>query len=151
MPPYRRRNMTDAEMRVWLESQYDINEKSCWVWKNRKDADGYVRVQWHGKMMRVHRLYWLLSGRTIPAGLEMCHGIGCSKACFNPEHLRADTRSANMLDRHADGTAPTKLSAEQVRDIRLDPRSSRVIADAYGVAQSSINNIKLGKRWSWLV
>jgi len=143
--------MTDAEMRAWLETQHDLNERGCWVWKGSKVAQGYGQIKWHGKMVRVHRLYWLLSGRTIPAGLEMCHGTGCSKACYNPDHLRPDTRSANMLDKHADGTMHTKLTEEQVKAIRLDPRTQQVIADAYGVRQGDISKIKLGKTWKWLV
>jgi len=148
---YRRRGMTDAEMRAWLENQYDLNEGACWIWKGRKDVDGRGRVWGRGKDMLVHRLYWLLSGRTIPEGLVICHAIGCSKACYNPDHLRPDTQSANELDKHADGTMHTKLTEDQVRSIRIDERSQRVIADEYGVNHTTIGGIKSGRIWSWVI
>ena len=138
-------------MFAWLQDQYIINEKGCWVWIHSTDTGGYGRVGWHEKLMLVHRLYWLLSGRTIPAGLGMCHGIGCSKACYNPEHLRPDTRSANRLDQHADGTMPAKLTADQVRAIRLDKRTQQAIGDAYKVSRETIKDIKSGRSWTWLV
>ena len=147
----RPKNMSDADMLSWLQTQYDLNENSCWVWKGGKFADGYGQVKWKGRNPKTHRLYWLLSGGTIPEGLDMCHGPGCSKACFNPEHLRPDTVSANMLDKHRDGTFTTaKLTQEQVRAIRADMRSQREIADEYGVARETISHIKTGKSWSWV-
>ena len=148
--PYRPHNMSDAEMLSWLETQYDLNENGCWIWRNSKDGGGYGRVGWKGRLTCPHRLYWLLSGRIIPEGLEMCHGPGCSKACFNPEHLRPDTGSANSLDRHRDGTANNKLTEGQVRAIRADTRLQREIAEEYGVARATISLIKNGRLWNWV-
>ena len=147
----RKQNMSETEMLSWLQTQYDLNENGCWVWRGGKNSDGYGKVWWKGRGVSPHRLYWLLSGRTIPEGLEMCHGPGCSKACYNPEHLRPDTGSANQLDKHRDGTfVIAKLTAEQVRAIRADTRLGRVIAEEYGVTKDTINKIKTGKHWSWL-
>ena len=149
--PYRKHNMSETEMLSWLETQYDLNENGCWVWRGCKGSDGYGMTSWKGRNPKTHRLYWLLSGRTIPEGLDMCHGPGCSKACFNPEHLRPDTGSANMLDKHRDGTfTQAKLTQEQVRAIRADTRTHREIADEYGVARATIARIKTGKQWSWV-
>ena len=149
--PLRKPNMSDAEMLSWLETQYDLNENGCWVWRGCKGSDGYGQVRWKKKMTPPHRLYWLLSGGTIPEGLEMCHGPGCSKACYNPEHLRPDTRSANQLEKHRDGTfVSAKLTAEQVRAIRADMRLQREIAEEYGVARQTISHIKTGRWWSWV-
>ena len=148
--PKRKQNMSETEMLSWLETHYDLNENGCWVWKGCKDSGGYGMTYWKRKLTFSHRLYWLLSGRKIPEGMEMCHGPGCSKACFNPEHLRPDTKSANMLDKHRDGTANNKLTEGQVRAIRADMRSQREIAEEYGVTGGAISNIKTGKQWSWV-
>ena len=148
--PNRPQNMSEAQMLSWLETQYDLNDNGCWIWRGNKDGAGYGRVNWEGKMRKCHRLYWLLSGRTIPEGLEMCHGPGCSRACYNPEHLRTDTKSANSLDRYTDGTfIQAKLTAEQVRTIRTDTRCQREIAEEYGVTGGAISAIKTGKTWAW--
>ena len=147
----RKRNMSEAEMLSWLETQYDLNDNGCWVWRGSKGGGGYGKTHWKNRRITLHRLYWLLSGRTIPEGLDMCHGAGCSKACFNPEHLRPDTKSANGLDKHRDGTFVTaKLTEEQVRAIRADTRTQRIIAEEYGVSQNCIYRIKTGKNWSWV-
>ena len=148
--PNRPRNMSDAQMLSWLETQYDLNDSGCWVWRGRKFYTGYGKVNWKGKQVSPHRLYWLLSGRTIPEGLVMCHGFGCVRACYNPEHLRVDTESANGIDRFRDGTGCNKLTVEQVLAIRTDTRLQREIAEEYGVIKTTISNIKTGRTWGWL-
>jgi hypothetical protein len=150
--PQRPKNMSETEMLSWLQTQYDVNENGCWIWKNCKFPAGYGQVRWGGAMTLVHRLYWLLSGRTIPDGLELCHGPGCSKACYNPEHLVADTRSKNILDKHRDGTfVQTKLTEAQINPIRNDTRTYRVIAEEYGVSRRAICDIKHKRYWAWVL
>lgn len=41
----------------------------------------------------------------------------------------------------------SKLTAEQVREIRADTRTQQQIADQYGVARTTIGAIKRGKNW----
>ena len=144
-------NLSDAQMLSWLETQYDLNDNGCWVWRNYIQPDGYGKVLWNGKTHLPHRLYWLLSGRKIPEGLDMCHGPGCVRACFNPAHLQPGTRSKNVLDRHRDGTfTNSKLTEEQVRAILTDVRGVCVIAEEYRVSHSTICDIKTGRTWSWV-
>lgn len=145
--------MNEEQMKAWLETQYDL-VGACWVWKGSKISAGYGKIGWKGKLEYVHRFYWLLTGRVIPDGMYLCHTpvICHNRACFNPEHLRVDTPSANQLDKHADGTyTQAKLTQEQVRAIRLDTRTHRVIAADYDVAHNTIGDIKTGKRWSWII
>tara|TARA_R110000868_G_scaffold8934_1_gene45335 strand:- start:268 stop:720 length:453 start_codon:yes stop_codon:yes gene_type:complete len=146
--------MTDAEMVAWLETQYDLNENGCWVWKRIKTSDGYGKVKWKGTMKIVHRVYWLLSGRTISEGLEMCHGPCHNRACFNPEHLRPGTRTENEADRVRDGTdargeknVNAKLTAKQVLAIRASEKSQKELAEEYGVHNATISRIILRKDW----
>ena len=148
--PYRPRKMTDTQMLAWLETQYDLNENGCWVWRGPTDKFGHGRVKWKNRPSLVHRQYWLLSGREIPEGLHICHAVGCAKACYNPNHLRADTGSANMLDRHADGTVVCKLTPDDVRAIRADTRPLQVIGQEYDVHLSTVSKIKSRQAWSWV-
>jgi len=78
-------------------------------------------------------------------------------ACQNPAHLFLGTQVDNMADMRRKGRerkAPgesngsAKLTALQVAAIRADPRSQSAIAMAYGVVQTTISKIKLGKIWS---
>ena len=138
-------------MKEWLETQYDLNDNGCWVWRNGKNPE-HGRTRWKGKSRYVHQLYWLLSGRIIPEEMEICHGHKCSKACFNPEHLRADTRQSNILDNHRDGTfTQAKLTREQVLEIRTRvDKSCKEIGKEYGVSAGTISMIVNRKVWSWL-
>ena len=149
--PCRKHNMSDAELKGWLETQYDVNENGCWVWRHSK-RQGYGLVGWQGSIQGVHRVYWLVSGRTIPEGLDMLHGHGCSKACYNPAHLHPGDHRENMLDRHRDGTMTfAKLTKEQVLEIRArTDKNQTELAEEYGVSQQQISDIKAGKNWSWL-
>ena len=144
--------MTDIEMKEWLETQYDVDDNGCWVWKGVINHEGYGRVSWHCKYLPVHRLYWLLSGNTIPDRYEMCHGHGCSKACYNPAHLVPGTSQKNKLDRHRDGTmVQAKLTKDQVLEIRgRTDKSMSELGREYGVGQQTISKIVHRKIWAWL-
>lgn len=152
----RKPNMTTDEMIAWLETQYDLNENGCWIWRRNK-IKGYGQVRWKGLYCSVHRLYWLLSGRTIPEGLDMCHGHGCSRACYNPAHLSTGTRAENMADKIRDGTdargaksANAKLTAEQVLAIRASEKSGKELSEEYGVSRTLISRIILRKCWTYI-
>ncbi len=149
--PRRKQKMTDAEMKEWLETQYDVNENGCWVWSGCKSG-GYGCIGYKGGSHHVHRLYWLLSGRTIPEGLGLLHGKDCSKACYNPEHLRSGNQSENALDCHRDGTMKhAKLTQEQVLEIRARTDKTIVeLAEEYDVSFQHISAIITRKRWSWI-
>ncbi len=43
-----------------------------------------------------------------------------------------------------------RLTEDEIRAIRKDPRRSREIAEAYGLSQSVVCNIKSYKVWAWL-
>jgi hypothetical protein len=143
--------MTDAEMKEWLETQYDVNENGCWVWRHSKSG-GYGNVMWKGSCQRVSRTYWLVSGRTIPEGLGLLHGQSCSKACYNPEHLHPGDQRENMLDTHRDGTMKAaKLTPKQVLEIRArTDKNQRELAAEYGISFQTISEIVTRKIWSWL-
>ena len=100
-------------------------------------------------MAKVHRLYWLLSGRTIPEGLGLLHGQGCSKACFNPEHLHPGDQSENALDQHRDETmTQAKLTPEQVLEIReRTDKNQYELAQEYSVARQHISAIINRHKW----
>jgi hypothetical protein len=87
--------------------------------------------------------------------LHKCDNPGC----VNPEHLRLGTHQDNMRDLREKGRAygakgeanlSAKLNEQQVMAILDDIRLTRVIANAYGLTQSSVQNIKNGKTWKHL-
>lgn len=149
----RKRNMTDAELKAWMEAQYELNDNGCWVWKHHKHQRGYGSTGYKGKYVKVHRLYWVLSGRTLPEGLHILHGHGCSTSCFNPDHLTVGGPQQNALDRHRDGTMrQAKLTREQVLDIRSRVGATPMeLAEEFGMSRQQITRIISGERWKWLL
>ena len=75
--------------------------------------------------------------------------------CINPEHITEGSTSDNMADAVIKGRLcggnnpriPRKLTEEQVRAIRADPRTMRAIAADYGITATPVCLIKQRKRW----
>ena len=147
MPPRR----TDAELKAHIEASRVIDASSCWLWTGCKSNRGYGLIYWNGKLTQIHRTYWLLCGRTIPEGMEMCHGPLCvgKKHCFNPDHLTPDTRRKNALDMHRDGTMLlAKLTPEQVLEIRASiGMTTKVLSDKYNISMRNIRTIIKRETW----
>lgn len=136
--------MTDTERLSLMQTQYDLDANGCWVWKGRKDPNGYSSIQ-------AHRKYWLLSGRSIPEGHVIRHGLGCSRACYNPDHLCTGTHQDNALDRRRDGTMRTKLTEAQVLEIRSSiGKTQTQLALDYGVSITTVGEIIHRKIWRHL-
>lgn len=90
----------------------------------------------------------------IPDGMLVCHKCD-NRQCVNPEHLFLGTNRQNMLDacgkhRIAFGkrNGSTKLTEEQVTEIRESNLNQYALAEKYGVGQSTIRDIKLGMTWN---
>ena len=146
-----RLSRTNAELKEYIETSKVIDTSGCWLWTGSKNKAGYGSVSWNSKYISVHKAYWLLCGKTIPEGMQMCHGPLCvgKKHCFNPDHLTPDTRSKNALDKHRDGTMTTaKLIPEQVLEIRATiGMTQQVLADKYNVTIGTINMIINRRIW----
>lgn len=122
-------------------------------------ADGYHRVCLHigkGKHTRlVHHLIALAFIGERQSGITVNHKDG-NKLNNHVDNLEYATLAENVL--HArrllkvgihlgSKNGNSKLSEELIDAIRIDNRLQRVIADEYGMTQSSISKIKLGIYW----
>jgi hypothetical protein len=82
-------------------------------------------------------------------------------ACVNPDHLFLGTNADNMRDmatkdRHKFGIVTggyrrRKLTPAQIRAIRADQRSQRVIGKGYGIDGSNVSDIKRRKTYKNVV
>lgn len=139
-----------------LKNSYFIDPNTgCWKYTGYIDPKGYGQLTVNKKSLRVHRFaYETFVGRLDPQ-LEICHSCNC-KSCINPQHLRQDTRSSNAIDKsYAFAHADQKLTPEQVIEIKIALQNpywgiNNDLAEKYGVHNSLISEIKLGKRWSHL-
>jgi hypothetical protein len=142
------------EDRFW--SKVDKTE-TCWLWTGSKKPCGHGQCWVNGQLRLSHRVSWILSGKTIPEGHVIRHKCR-SKNCVNPEHLETGTQAENNADMIRDGTSQrgtkqhnVKLTEEQVRQIRVRAdENQRLLAEEYGVGQTTISAIINRKNWAWL-
>ncbi len=148
------KNGTPAER---LQGKYAVAETGCWEWTAALDERGYGQMHMPApnRMVRAHRIAWLVHRGEIPAGLHVLHRCD-NRRCINPEHLYLGTHQQNMRDRQERGRTDrhigsangrARLTEEQVARIKRDDRWPRFIAKDYGVTVHSIKNIKYGVTW----
>lgn len=126
----------------------------CWVWSGTRNSYGYGVFLLPGERpVRAHRHAYELTHGPIPDGLVVMHSCD-NPPCINPTHLSLGGRGDNNRDAKAKGrnaageaNGHAKLTAAQVADIRRDARTQRAIAAQYGVDESTISQIRAGKRW----
>ena len=125
----------------------------CLLWQGAKNADGYGRRWFKGRMLRVHRIACMAHHGTptadSPHALHSCD----NKACFLPAHVRWGTPSENMRDSsmRSARNINLKLLPEQVTEIRRALACGETCASIgrrYGVSRFTVSLIKRGKRWN---
>jgi len=100
----------------------------------------------------VHQLIMLTFKGPPPTGMEVRHLNG-DPTDNRIDNLTYGTRTENILDVYRQGKAWRKLTVQQVLEIkealkRGEPGTA--IAKKYGVSQTTISRIRLGRSYSWL-
>lgn len=104
----------------------------------------------------VHKLVLTAFAGERPKGMEVRHLNGIP-ADNRRSNLAWGTPIENAADCEIHGTrvrgtsvGNSKLSEAQVLAIRADKRFQHEIAPDYGISQTMVSHIKLGKAWGWL-
>jgi hypothetical protein len=122
----------------------------------RRDGRVQCNLQRNGKVWSpfVHALVAAAWIGPRPAGMEVCHRDG-DASNNQATNLYYGTKLQNEADKARHGTVPLgerngrrRLTLESARQIANDSRSQRSIAEAFGVSQSAVSDIKRGRRWS---
>lgn len=118
----------------------------------------YGTRKYKGKSINYHRaVYQEIHGDLAP-GMVVLHTCD-NPRCINPDHLRAGTQSENVQDMLQKGrdnyTNPTgeahgqsRLTEEQVAEIKESSDIQRILAERFGVARTTISAIKTGRSWA---
>lgn len=138
----------------------------CWVWLGSVMKGGYGKFMWDNKRkfqreIGAHRASWLLTGKYIPPGHDVCHSCD-NPRCVRPDHLFVGTRKDNMQDAVKKGrqlTVPLKgiangratITDDDVRQIRCRAsmgENHKALAAEYRMTKENIRMIVHRKTWS---
>lgn len=140
------------ENRFW---KYVNKTETCWNWTGHTIGGGYGAIRVNGVNRVAHRVSWELANGEIPNGLLVCHKCD-NRVCVRPDHLFIGTQSDNILDCSRKGRMNrpkgencsfSKLTIDQVKEIRISKLGTVYLGKIYGVNASTISKIRKGKRW----
>lgn len=131
----------------------------CLVWPYARNSAGYGHLIVNGRDTLVHRI--ACEAKHGPAPTPKHHAAhSCGKGhegCCNPQHLRWATPRENLSDKNVHGTlnfgeshGASKLTDDQVNEIRASDDGRQVLAKRYGVDPANINAIRDRKTWRHL-
>jgi hypothetical protein len=125
----------------------------CWKWTGATFSGGYgCLMDGKGRITGAHRLAWQLAhGAPAPRGLDVMHTCNW-KPGVNWDHLVLGTRSKNVDDATRDGLRPisTRLTPQQVLEIRASRKSDPELAAEYGVGRRNVYDIRHCRTWRWV-
>lgn len=122
----------------------------CWIWAGAKHRYGYGACDHKYGDVRAHRAAWVLTNGPIPKDKVICHHCN-TKLCVNPFHLYLGTQAENMADAQRDGLGCSRLTPEQVRDIRASDDDWNELAKKHGVDRNAVWALKTGRKWRHVV
>lgn len=116
----------------------------CWIWRGRSGRGRgkvlYFKARIGGTQTYVHRASHIQFKGPIPEGLVVDHRCD-NTHCVNPDHLKAVTTGENT------GRATRKLTAPQVREIRVSVEDRAALANRYGVCERVVYDVQRGVRY----
>jgi hypothetical protein len=113
----------------------------CWVWRLRREDDGYGRAKVDGRSIPAYRAVYEEHCGPIPDGLHLDH-LCRNPGCVNPEHLEPVTPAEN-----ARRGVRTKLNPERVREIRAAREPRRALAERFGITEAAIKAVRERRTW----
>lgn len=146
----------------WIDELIINDTDECVKWPFSLQSNGYGTVTINGKATIAHRHICTMVHGPPPferAIVRHVCGNGMD-SCVNPKHLLWGTYQENADDclamgKRARGETQGSSILKEYEVLEIYERVLRGenqydIADDYGVKQTQVSRIKLGKQWSWL-
>lgn len=143
----------------YFQERTVVDDNGCWLWQLAVRSNGYGAVRYQGATIAAHRLAYMIATGTErpPRDIDICHRCDV-RSCVNPAHLFAGTRSDNMADCSRKGRLFTpglagdacpnsKVTSDDVRLIRADPRVASVVGREFGLTKAAVNRIRSRDTW----
>jgi len=130
----------------------------CWLWIGGQQKKGYGCIWHNNKVISASRVSWMIHNGNIPDNLFVLHHCDTPE-CVNPLHLFLGDVTDNYLDMvkkgrerplHGEQHPCSRLTTEDIINIKKDDRDSREIAKQYGIGRTYVYGIKRGKTWKHL-
>lgn len=119
------------------------------ILKPQKDTDGYlmVNISAGGRRSRSLKIHQLVANHFIGIipqfkGFEVCHRDG-NKTNNHVSNLYIGSGYTNLVDKYTHGR--TKLSINDVREIKESTEGYKILATRYGVKPHRIWEIRVGR------
>lgn len=143
-----------------LKANVARTPQGCLEWQGGLNHCGYGRAYFAKSSVLAHRArFALLKNCKLATEDYICHRCD-NRRCVDVDHLFLGTHADNIRDAAEKGRMHrwngdlrgaanhnAKLSEDDVRQIRCDPRKPKVIAAAYGIGPSSVDKIKRRINW----
>lgn len=158
----RRRLGTDMDAPILDKRRGSITERvlrrlpgtfgeECVEWDGKRTESGYgvirrgAKADGHVRVTRVvyEHFHGPMTERLI---MHTCD----NPPCVNPRHLVQGDDSDNMIDKMVKGRAARKLTPDDVRAIRAEPKGGAALAERFGVSYTLVKNIRRRKAWAWV-
>jgi hypothetical protein len=145
----------NGEPRQFFEQALTHRSDECLIWPYGKVSNGYSQIRINGKQQKVSRLVCQhIHGDPPSPRHEAAHSCNV-RACVNPQHLRWATSKQNKADQITHGTARrgerngrSKLTANEVVEIRSSADTGRSLARRFGVSETAVSRARFGKAWA---
>lgn len=105
-----------------FDGKFTVNsETGCWEWN--KNYLLYPKVQFRGKITRIHRASYMWYKGDIPKGRCVLHKCD-NKQCMNPDHLFLGSQADNMKDMNNKGRGNYNKSNEHKISLSIANRKT---------------------------
>jgi hypothetical protein len=135
---------------------YEVVESGCWEWLWAMTGSGYGAFKLDGRMVPAHRYVYEQRHGPIEPGMHLHHRCE-NRRCVNPDHLepltpKAHAATKRMVRGEKNNKAKlTTVAVRQIREFLGQGRGQDEIAAAFGVTQTTVSQIKLGKTWRHVI